>query len=29
MILYGKKKIQVIQQASDLLPLPFILRKGN
>ncbi len=27
MILYGNKKIQVIQRATDLLPLPFILRK--
>lgn len=26
MILYGNKKIQVIQRATDLLPLPFILR---
>ncbi len=26
-ILYGTKKIQVIQQATDLLPLPFILKK--
>ena len=26
-ILYGAKKIQVIQQATDLLPLPFTLKK--
>ncbi|MCK5137907.1 MAG: cytidine deaminase [Bacteroidales bacterium] len=28
-ILYGNRRIQVIQQATDLLPLPFILRKGD
>ena len=29
MILYGKKKIQVIQRAADLLPLPFTLNTGK
>ena len=28
-ILYGTRRIQVIQQATDLLPFPFILRKGD
>ncbi len=27
MILYGSKKIQVIQTGSDLLPFPFVLKK--
>ena len=29
MILYGTRKILVIQRASDLLPLPFNLKTGN
>ena len=29
MILYGSKKIQVIQRASDLLPLPFVFGKSK
>jgi len=28
-ILYGSRKIQVLRQATDLLPLPFIFKKGD
>jgi len=28
-ILYGKRKIQVLRTASDLLPIPFIFKKGG
>lgn len=27
-ILYGRKKIQVLRQATDLLPLPFVFKKS-
>jgi len=29
LILYGKKKIQVVERAADLLPLPFTLNTGK